>query len=125
MTLTCRSWCFLGAPSAETVVHDIIPPTVWAHNPKEDAANNEADQSSSMSLWAQFPWLMASWEKLGRDPAPQPSKSEPPKSGGLSAMPVDEDSAFVGFTVEEVMSQLEVRRAQLAGSASKFGRKFS
>ena len=65
----------------ETVVHDFIPPTVWADNTKEDAANNEADQSSSMSLWAQFPWLMASWEKLGHDPAPQPSKSEPPKSG--------------------------------------------
>ena len=103
----------------ETVVHDIIPPTVWADNTKEDAANNEADQSSSMSLWAQFPWLLASWENVGRDPAPQPSKSEPPKSGGLSAMPTDKDSAFVEFTIEEVMSQLEVCRAQLAGSASK------
>ena len=34
-------------------------------------------------------------------------------------MPTDEDSAFAELTVEEVMSQLEVRRAQLAGSASK------
>ena len=54
-------------------------------------------------------------EELG-EAWPQPSKSEPPKSGSLSGMPTDEDCAFAGHTVEEVMSQLEVRRAQLAGS---------
>ena len=46
--------------------------------------------------------LKARWEKLGHDPVPQPSKSEPPKSGSLSAMPTDEDSAVAGLTVEEV-----------------------
>ena len=72
-----------------------------------------------MPLLAPFPWLMARWEKLGHDPAPQPSKTEPPTSGGLSAMPTDENSAFPVHTVEEVMSQMEVRRAQLARSAWK------
>ena len=36
----------------------------------------------------------------------------------LSATPADEDSGFAELTVEKLMSQLEVRRAELAGSAS-------
>ena len=40
-----------------------------------------------MPLLAPFPWLMARCEKLGHDPAPLPSRTEPPTSGGLSGMP--------------------------------------
>ena len=39
-------------------------------------------------------------------------------------MPPDGDSAFAGLTVEEVMSQLEVRRTQLVGSASNSAQHF-
>ena len=100
----------------ETVVHHFIPPTVCTDNPKVDTANNEADQSSGMPLWAQFPWLVASWEKLGHDPAPRVSRQ---RLGACQRFLPTSTLLLRGLTVEEVMSQLEVRRAQLAGSASK------
>ena len=103
---------------SEALVHDLIPPTVSANNPMEDAANEEADQSTSMLLWAQFPWLMASWGKLGHDPAARPSESKPSKSWDLGNAS-RRGHWFCGLTVEEVMSQQEVRRAELAGSTSR------
>ena len=48
-----------------------------------------------------------------------------PKSDDLSAMPPDEDSAIAKLTVEEVMSQLQVRRAYPTESASSTAEKFS
>ena len=92
------SWCPVsaeGADAAGPATEAAEEEPVWADNPVEDAVK-EADQSSSMLLWTQLLCLMASWEKLGHDPGVQPSMSQPPKSGDLS----------------EVMSQLEVRRAE-------------
>ena len=97
----------------ETLPHDLSPPTLWALNRMEDAADEEPDQSSSMPLWAQFAWLMAGWEKVGHDPAAQPFKCERPKSADLSVMPPNKDSGCAGLSFEDVMSQLEVRRQSL------------
>ena len=79
----------------------------------EVAANEEAEIAFVGAVPLVDGELGEAWARLCGAAFPESA----PKSGGLSAMPPNEDSAFARLTVEEMMSQLQFRMAPLSDSA--------